>query len=207
MSPVIFERADYHFYAALALIGLCGQASAAEVALPARGLAAHHRQLQAWAEHCPENFAKPRRAARAEIARLEGRELDAQRLYEQAITFGSRQRPRPQRSARQRTGRPLLRARGFEDKRAGLHLRQRAHVLLALGSRRQRCATRRHVSAAQRGARAPGPTSTIGAPVEQLDLATVIKVSQAVSGEIELEKLVDTLLRTAIERAGAERSI
>ena len=52
-----------------------------------------------------------------------------------------------------------------------------------------------------------GPTSTIGAPVEQLDLATVIKVSQAVSGEIVLEKLIDTLMRTAIEQAGAERGL
>ena len=55
--------------------------------------------------------------------------------------------------------------------------------------------------------RAPGPTSTIGAPVEHLDLATVIKVSQAVSGEIVLEKLIDTLMRTAIEQAGAERGL
>src|SRR5208337_3786578 len=49
--------------------------------------------------------------------------------------------------------------------------------------------------------------STIGAPVESLDLATVIKVSQAVSGEIVLEKLLDTLMRTAIEQAGAERGL
>ena len=55
--------------------------------------------------------------------------------------------------------------------------------------------------------RAPGPTSTIGAPVEHLDLATVIKVSQAVSGEMVLEKLIDTLMRTAIEHAGAERGL
>ena len=54
---------------------------------------------------------------------------------------------------------------------------------------------------------APGPTSTIGAPVEHLDLATVIKVSQAVSGEIVLEKMLDTLMRTAIEQAGAERGL
>jgi GAF domain-containing protein len=54
---------------------------------------------------------------------------------------------------------------------------------------------------------APGPTSTIDAPVEHLDLATVIKVSQAVSGEIVLEKLIDTLMRTAIEHAGAERGL
>jgi PAS domain S-box-containing protein len=53
----------------------------------------------------------------------------------------------------------------------------------------------------------PGPTSTIGAPVEHLDLATVIRVSQAVSGEIVLEKLIDTLMRTAIEHAGAERGL
>ena len=51
----------------------------------------------------------------------------------------------------------------------------------------------------------PVRPSTIGAPVEHLDLATVIKVSQAVSGEIVLEKLIDTLMRTAIEQAGAER--
>src|SRR6202035_1688833 len=53
----------------------------------------------------------------------------------------------------------------------------------------------------------PGPTSTIGASVEQLDLATVIKVSKAVSGEIVLEKLIDTLMRIAIEYAGAERGL
>jgi PAS domain S-box-containing protein len=53
----------------------------------------------------------------------------------------------------------------------------------------------------------PGPTSTIGTSVEHLDLATVIKVSQAVSGEIVLEKLIDTLMRTAIEHAGAERGL
>ena len=53
----------------------------------------------------------------------------------------------------------------------------------------------------------PGPTSTIVAPIEDLDLATVIKASQAVSGEIVLEKLLDTLMRVAIEHAGAERGL
>src|SRR5262249_13643683 len=48
---------------------------------------------------------------------------------------------------------------------------------------------------------------TIGAPVEQLDLATVVKVSEAVSGEIVLEKLIEALLRTAIELAGAGRGL
>jgi PAS domain S-box-containing protein len=40
-----------------------------------------------------------------------------------------------------------------------------------------------------------------------LDLATVIKVSQAVSGEMVLERLIDSLMRVAIEHAGAERGV
>ncbi|WP_082016522.1 ATP-binding protein [Cupriavidus sp. IDO] len=54
---------------------------------------------------------------------------------------------------------------------------------------------------------APVPTTTTGGPVDHLDLATVIAVSQAVSGEVVLDKLLDTLMRTAIELAGAERGL
>ena len=50
-------------------------------------------------------------------------------------------------------------------------------------------------------------TSTILTPVKHLDLATVIKVSEAVSGEIVFEKLINTLMRSAIEHAGAERGL
>src|SRR4029450_5865515 len=48
---------------------------------------------------------------------------------------------------------------------------------------------------------------TIRAPVEQLELATVLKISQAISREIVLETLVETVLRTAIEHGGAERGL
>ena len=47
----------------------------------------------------------------------------------------------------------------------------------------------------------------IKAPVENLDLATVIEVSQALSGEMVLEKLIDKLMRAALEHAGAERGL
>src|SRR5262245_66661655 len=53
----------------------------------------------------------------------------------------------------------------------------------------------------------PDSTSMIAAPLEHLDLATVLKVSQAVSGEMVLERLLDTLMRTAVEHAGAERGL
>ena len=52
-----------------------------------------------------------------------------------------------------------------------------------------------------------GPKVTIAAPVEHLDLATFLKVSQAVSGEIVLDTLIDKLMRTALEHAGAQRGL
>jgi PAS domain-containing protein len=55
--------------------------------------------------------------------------------------------------------------------------------------------------------RARAATSTIETPVEQLDLATVITLSQAVAGEIFLDRLIDRLLRTALSQAGAERCL
>jgi len=50
------------------------------------------------------------------------------------------------------------------------------------------------------------PMSTIG---RRLNTSTsdVIKVSQAVSGEIVLENLIDSLMHTAMEQAGAERAL
>jgi GAF domain-containing protein len=54
------------------------------------------------------------------------------------------------------------------------------------------------------------PTScaaTIGAPLAQLDVETVVKASQAVSSEMVIENLIKTLMGTAIEHAGAERGI
>src|SRR5262249_39642847 len=47
----------------------------------------------------------------------------------------------------------------------------------------------------------------IAAPMEHLDLATVIAVSQTVSGEMVPQKLLDTLLRTAVKYSGAERAL
>ena len=61
-----------------------------------------------------------------------------------------------------------------------------------------------HVSIVETAA---APTATIAAPVEHLDLATVIGVSQTVSGEMVLENLLDTLMRTAVEHARAERAL
>ena len=52
-----------------------------------------------------------------------------------------------------------------------------------------------------------GAHDTIGASVGQLDVATVVKASQALSSEILLPKLIEKLMRIALEHAGAERGL
>src|SRR6267143_5381645 len=53
----------------------------------------------------------------------------------------------------------------------------------------------------------PPPGGMIGAPVEQLDIGAVVKASQAISGEIVLDRLIETLMTLALENAGAERGL
>src|SRR5262249_6898559 len=80
--PSPLQMAGFHLYGALSR----GASAAAAQRGPHIGaLLAPHRRLAVWAANCPENFET--RAARvgAEIARLEGRDLDAMRLYERAI--------------------------------------------------------------------------------------------------------------------------
>ena len=144
MSPVIFERADYHLYAALALIALCESASDAESAQYQERLAAHHRQLQAWAEHCPENFVSRAALIGAEIARLNGRELDAERLYEQAIR-SARDNGLVHNEALAYEMRCAHSTRRVGSRQFPCPFAERPPLLFALGSRWKGAATRRDV--------------------------------------------------------------
>jgi PAS domain S-box-containing protein len=205
-SPYFFELAEHHLYSALTRAALCDVASAAERTKHLEALAAHHCQLQEWTENCPENFANRAALVAAEFARLEGRELDAERLYEQAIgSAGANGFIHNEALAYELAAR-FYAARGFKQI-ADLYLRSARYGYLrwgAIGKVRQLDETYPDLRQEES---LPGPMSTIGAPVEHLDLATVIQVSQAVSSEIVLENLIDTLMRTAMAQAGAERAL
>src|SRR5262249_39356628 len=142
----------------------------------------------------------------AEIARLEGRVVDAQDLYETAIRSARAHEFVHNEALANELAARFYEARGFRTI-AHAYLRDARDCYLrwgADGKVRQIDELHPQLREEERGR---GPTGTITAPVERLELATVLKVSQAVSGEIELEKLVDRVLRTAIEHAGADRGV
>ena len=205
-SPSLFETAEYEFYGALSRAASCDSAAADQRQQHVEALAAHHRQLEIWAENCPENFENRAALVSAEIARVQGRELEAEHLYEQAIRSAHENGFVHNEALANELASHFYAARGFE-KIAHAYLQDARYGYLRWGADGKVRQLDQFYPRLREKEPVPGPTGMIGAPVENLDLATVIKVSQAVSGEMVLEKLIDTLMRTAIEHAGAERGL
>jgi PAS domain S-box-containing protein len=201
-----FEIAEFCFYAALSHAACWDAAPSDRKQQHFEALAAQHRQLEIWAANCPQNFENRAALVGAEIARLEGRELDAERLYEQAISSAQANGFVHNEALANELASRYYAARGLE-RFAQLCLRNARYGYLrwgAAGKVRQLEQLHPHL----RDAPVPAsPTTTIGTPAEQLDVGTVLKAAQAVSGEIELGKLIETLLRIAVEHAGAERGL
>src|SRR5580658_4491486 len=201
----LLEIVEYHFYDALCHAAVHESASLEDREYHRARLTAHLEKLDTWGLHCPENFANRAALAGAEVARIEGRELDAERLYERAIS-----------SAR---AAGLVHNEAVADELAGRFYLARnleAAGYAYLGSARN-CYHRwgAHGKVRQlderyprlREERTPASSATIAPPVGQLDVETVVKASQAISSEMVLPKLIEKLVRIAVENAGAERGL
>jgi len=199
-------EATFHFFHALALAAHYPDATAEQQEVHLRLLEAKCTRLWRWAGNCPENFENRAALVSAEIARLQGRELEAERLYEQAVRSAAANGFVHQQALACETAARFHAARGFEDF-AMLYLRKARRCYQQWGAE----AKVRQMDATHPGLREDEPPQEtaggIGSPAEHLDLATVIKVSQAVSGGVVQEKLLETLMLTAVEHAGAERGL
>ena len=209
-SLEFLETAEYHFYAALAHAGRHDEVAPENRARHRDALVAHAGRLGAWARQCPDNFRSRAALADAEIARIEGRVGDAERLYESALT--------------------AARASGFAHdealayEMAARFWRARGYPLFGDADLQEACACYRRWGAegkVQQLTRLyPGlgkqPVVSTLSPIslgelpatsaDQLDLLAVIKASQTISGVMGREALVRTLLQIVIEQGGARRA-
>jgi predicted ATPase/signal transduction histidine kinase/CheY-like chemotaxis protein len=196
-------EAMFYFYHALTLAALYREAPADRQHELAAALKRHLGKLEHWARHCPANFRSRHSLVAAEMARNEGRALQAMNLYEEAI-----------RSART-SGFVHIEAlanelaarfhleRGFETI-ARAYLREAWSCYLRWGAPGKVAQLEsQHPNLAER----PSLPSTMptGADVAQIDTLAVVKASQAVSSQIVLDRLLETLIRIVIENAGAQR--
>ena len=205
-SPSFFEMAEYHFYGALARAVQYDTASISERQQHLEALSDHYKQLEVWAENCPENFANRAALVAAEMARLEGRWPDAMQLYEQAIESAREGGFVQNEALAHEVAARFYLGRGFETV-AYAYLRNARNCYErwgALGKMKQLDTLHPHLRQEQ----APiFSAATIGTPVRELDVETVIKASQALSSEIVLGSLIEKLMRIVVEHAGAERGL
>ncbi|HXO68672.1 MAG TPA: AAA family ATPase, partial [Bradyrhizobium sp.] len=84
-SDAHIQLLDYYLYSALAVAAVYETASPDQQIVWRALLARHLEQLRDWAEACPATFCDKHAVVLAEIARIEGRDLDAMHQYEEAI--------------------------------------------------------------------------------------------------------------------------
>src|SRR5271163_1758184 len=205
-SSVQLQLLDYFYYTALALAALYEKASADEQSGWRELLDAHREQLREWAENYPPTFGDKHALVSAEIARLEGRDAEAMRFYEQAVKSARENGFVQNEGLAHELAAGFYAARGVESV-AQTYLRNARDCYLRWGALgKVRLLEERHRWLSEESS-ASAPSATVSAPVEQLDVGTVVKASQAVSSEIELAKLIKTLMRISLEHAGAERGL
>ncbi len=204
-SAGLIVQLDYFYYAALTVSTLYETASADEQQAWRKLLREHQEQLREWVENYPPTFADKHALVLAEIARIEKRDSDALRLYEQAIHLARENGFVQNEGLAHELAAQYDLAQGLET--AGYaHLRNARNCYDRWGAHgKVRQLDERYPRL--REERSLASSATIGPPVGQWDVETVVKASQAISSEMALPALIEKLVRIAAENAGAERGL
>jgi predicted ATPase/signal transduction histidine kinase len=207
-STGCIQLLDYHYFTALVIAAAFEKAPQERQREWRQALSAHVEQLREWTDNNPATFADKHALVTAELARIDGRDRDAMRLYDQAIR-SARDNGFIQNEAvaNEVAGRFFL-ERGLEAF-GRTYLRNARSCYLGWGARGKV----KQLDQLYQGLEEHTPpeatrtTATMGSTIEQLDLTTVVKALQAVSREIDREKLNETLMASVVQHAGAERGL
>jgi predicted ATPase/signal transduction histidine kinase/tRNA A-37 threonylcarbamoyl transferase component Bud32 len=197
MLPV----AELETFQPLALAALWEQASDEERPLLRRRLETHRERLRTWATVCPESFKDRAALVDAELSRIDGEELATMRTYEQAVRFARESGHVHLEGIACERAADFYGARGFSTT-AQAYLREARDGFARWGAEgKVRALEERHRELVE--VRPTVHSSSVVLRAEQVDLLSVVKASQTISGEIVLADLVRTLIRVVLEAAGA----
>ena len=193
-------EADAALYSALAITASWDDAPPDARERSMRELREYDDHLSACAASCPEAYLHSSALVVAEIARVEGRHDAATDNYDRAIRAARESDALQVEALAHERAAWFFLARGLPTN-AELHMREA-----------RACYHRWGAAAKARRIDAEFPATAVihsrahAQPQAQggLDALAVVKASQAISCEIVLERLLEKLLRVAIEQAGAE---
>jgi predicted ATPase/signal transduction histidine kinase len=191
------ELAEFHLHAAIARADAAADDRAALI-----NVLRHRDQLTTWARHCPETFTCRALLVEAELRAIEDDVLDAQRLYEMAITAARRE--------------GFANVEALAAERAGALTSSRGLTIVADAYRAkardayERWGARGKVVQLENVALETGVAedrSAAPASLDALYVASVVRASHAVSNEILLDDLISKLMEVLLEQAGADRAV
>lgn len=204
----------HNLYHSLALLALYPEAQPEEKEQYLIEVAANQEKMKNWAFHAPCNFQHKYELVEAELARVLGQNEKAIDYYEQAIQ-GAKEQGYIQEEAlanelaaefQLSLGREKIAKTYMTDAYYG-YIRWGAKAKVEdLEARYPQLIARSSVNRETNFDHTMTIASftTTGNQTQVLDLATVMKASQAISGEIVLSNLLDKLMKISIENAGAE---
>ena len=207
-----FTTAQHTFFYSLIMTARYADASHAERETYHVRLAKNQQQMKTWAGHCPENFNHMYLLVEAERARIAGSRIEAADLYDRAIAAAHEQTVVGiEALAAELAARFWLDAGKRDFVR--VYLEKALHAYDIWGAHRKIAdLTLAYGLSGPVGIKTSitGGSTTASAgtqPDDSLDLATVLKATQAISGEIVLERLLATLMEIIVENAGAESAV
>ncbi|HSF74691.1 MAG TPA: AAA family ATPase [Microcoleus sp.] len=200
----------YYFYDSLARLATYSGSNIKVQEEILKTVAVNQEKMKQWAYHAPMNYLHKYDLVQAETARLLHQLLEAEELYEQAIQ-GARENGYIQEEALayELAAKHYL-TRGRE-KIAQTYMKEAHYCYKRWGANAKvkDLETRYPQLFPQSSGITDTPTcktseTTSNRSGVALDLATVIKASQAISREIELDQLLTSLMKILIENAGAQ---
>ncbi|HEY9826659.1 MAG TPA: AAA family ATPase [Stenomitos sp.] len=208
-ATAILSVAIFHFYDSLIFLSLGADAANAEKETWLNRVNANQEKMQKWAHHAPMNFLHKFQLVEAEKARVLGRFFEAEEFYEQAIQGAKENEYLQEEALSYELAAKHYLARG-RVRFAQLYMKE-AHYCYErwgaiakskdLETRYSQFFPPRNVVAVPMYTTAE---TTSNPSLIAFDLAAVMKASQAISSEIELEKLLRSLMQILIENAGAQ---
>ncbi|MBN3943506.1 AAA family ATPase [Nostoc sp. NMS9] len=217
----------FHFYESLAQLAWFERLSTPELQQAKEYIAANQEKLKYWATHAPMNFLHKFHLVEAERERVQGNKAQAIDLYDRAITEAKENHYIQEEAlanelaakfylswGKQRIAQEYITQAYYSYARWGAKakvadLERRYPQLLApiLEQTRSPLSTNETIFTLGSVTSTTSATSSSSSASVALDLATILKASQTLSGEIELEKLLSALLHIVIENAGADKCV
>jgi predicted ATPase/signal transduction histidine kinase/CheY-like chemotaxis protein/tRNA A-37 threonylcarbamoyl transferase component Bud32 len=209
---------EHYFLYPLVLTALYADGSEQEKEEYLQKIELCEQKLKIWAQNCPDNFGHRYLLVQAEKSRITGKEIEAMRLYDQAIQLAKEAEFFQNAALGNELAAKFWLDNGKEEF-AKIYIRE-AHYLygkwgaFAIVKNLQTKYPHWLVSASPKSPSLNFITTNVSMKQTltqerplQLDLDSVMKASQTLSGEIVLSKLLANMMHIVIENAGADRGL